>query len=522
MADSDRSDDTPSPSEGVDDSEALDEIEDSPLDHDEADEAEGEEASKSLNLEVSIDSRSACERHVTVTVPRADVDRYYEKEFRELMTAAEVPGFRSGHVPRKIIEARFRKDVTDKVKSGLLMDTIGQVNEEHDLSPISEPDLDPDAVEMPDDGPFTFEFDLEVRPEFDLPQWKGLSIERPVREFTEEDVDRALEQGLARYGQLVPHDGPAEAGDYITTNLKFEQNGVTLSSAEEEVIRIRPVLSFRDGKVEKFDEVMAGVRAGESRTCEAQLTQDAPNVALRGTAVRAVFEILEVKKLQLPDLTPEFLDDIGGFESEADLRDALRQNLERKLEYSQHQRARQQVTAALTASADWELPPALLERQGRRELERAVLELRRSGFGDDEIRAYENDLRQNSQASTARALKEHFILERIAEEEDIVDEPEDYNEEIRLIASQSNDTPRRVRARLEKGGGMDVLRNQIIERKTVDLILSHAAFTEVPYTPETTDAEAMDWAAGGGEAESDIPEAQPEHPEPEEAGEPAS
>ena len=100
----------------------------------------------------------------------------------------------------------------------------------------------------------TFEFDLEVRPQFDLPQWKGLQIEKPVREFTDADVDQALKRILTNRGSLVPVDGPAEPGDYITTNLTFKYGDQVLSSATEEVIRLRPVLSFRDGKIEGFDQ----------------------------------------------------------------------------------------------------------------------------------------------------------------------------------------------------------------------------------------------------------------------------
>jgi len=511
--DSPGSDETLSPPDDATNDDVRDEVGPEPdeelLDEESA-EAEGDDEKQPLEIEVSIDQRSTCERHVTVTVSRDDIDRYFDKEFTELMGSAEVPGFRPGHVPRRLIETRFRKDVADRVKSSLLVDSMEQINDEHELSPISEPDFDLEAVAIPDEGPMTFEFDLEVRPEFDVPNWKGLRIQRPVCEFSEEDVDRAMERALASHGQLVPFDGPAEPGDYITTNLTFRHAGTALSSAEEEVIRIRPVLSFRDGKIRGFDKVMTGVRAGETRECEAELTQDAPNVPLRGVTVTATFEVLEVKKLELPELTPNFLESIGGFESEADLRDAIRDNLQRQLEYTQHRHAREQVTAALTASADWDLPPTLLERQSRRELDRAVLELRRSGFSEQEIRAHQNDLRQNSREATARALKEHFILERIAEDEDIVDEPDDYEMEIRLLAAQGDETPRRVRARLEKSGGMDVLRNQIIERKVVERILSHAKFKDVPWQPEETGAEAVDWAAGGGEPESDIPEAEPE------------
>jgi len=252
---------------------------------------------------------------------------------------------------------------------------------------------------------------------------------------------------------------------------------------------------------------MKGVKAGETKTAKAKLSENAPNEALRGKTISAAFEVLEVKKLELPELTPSFLEELGGFKSEEELRTNLREELQRQLEYHQQQRAREQITKALVASASWDLPPSLLKRQGRRELERAVLELRRSGFSDDEIRAHENELRQNSLASTARALKEHFILERIAEDEKITDEPKDYEAEIRLIASQSGESVRRVRAQLEKRGLMDILRNQIIESKTIELVLQHAKFKDVPFKPESLETEAIDEAAGGEESEEAIPEA---------------
>ena len=478
-----------------------------------------EQEPQELQLEVTVDTRSECERHISVTVSRDDIDRYYDKEFTELMPTAQVPGFRLGRVPRKLIEARFRKEVAEKVKGELLMDSLAQVSEEESLSAISEPEIDLDAIEIPEDGGLTFEFDLEVRPEFELPKWKKLKIDKPSRDFTDADIDRALQNVLANRGRLVPHDGPAEAGDYVTANLTFRHGDQVLSSASEEVIRIRPVLSFRDGKIEKFDKLMAGVKAGETRQGKAELTEEAPNIALRGKTVEADFEVLEVKKLELPQLDDELLDELGGFELEADLRDAIKDQLTRQMEYEQRRLAREQITAALTVAADWELPQEMLKRQSHRELQRAVMEWQRSGFSEDEIRAHENEIRQNSQVSTARALKEHFILERIAEEEEIDADESDYNQEIALIASQSNESPRRVRARIEKSGSMDVLRNQIVERKVVERILEHAKFKEVPYEFEGSQTEAIDQEAGGG-GESDIPEAKEESAGPAPGGKP--
>lgn len=469
--------------------------------------AEGDESAeeKKLHLDVNIDARSACERHVTVSISREDIDRYYNDAYSEMMGKAVVPGFRAGRAPRKLVELRFRKDVGDQIKNTLLMDSLTQLSEEGKFSPISEPDIDPLAISLPDEGPMKFEFNIEVRPEFELPQWKGLKINRPVREFTDKDIERQMKEILARHGRLVPHDGPAEAGDYVTVNLRFKDGENVISEFKEQVLNVRAVLSFRDGKIEGFDKLMQGAAAGERRTGQARLTEDAPNETLRGKMIDAEFEVLEVKKLELPELTPTFLEDMGDFDSEADLRDAIQDMLERRLSYEQHRQAREQILKALTVAANWDLPPAMLKRQSLRELERAVLELRRSGFSDADIRARENELRQNSRASTARALKEHFVLERIAEEEEIDATPGDYDHEIALLAEQSGESTRRMRAQIEKRGLMDTLRNQIIERKVIERIMEHATFKDVPYEVETTTAEAVDEAAGGEVVE--IPEA---------------
>ena len=106
------------------------------------------------------------------------------------------------------MENRFRKDIAQKVKSELLMDCLGQVNEDQDLSAISEPDFDFEAIELPEEGPLTFEFDIEVRPEFELPKWKGLVIEKPVREISDADVDETLQSILANRGRLAPSTAP--------------------------------------------------------------------------------------------------------------------------------------------------------------------------------------------------------------------------------------------------------------------------------------------------------------------------
>jgi trigger factor len=168
---------------------------------------EKKEEKEPLNLAVDIQNRSTCERHIKVTIPREDIERYFDKEFSDLMPNAQIPGFRAGRAPRKLVETRFRKDVTEKVKTLLLSDSLAQIHEEQKIAAISEPDLDLDAVEVPAEGPLTFEFNLEVRPEFALPKWKGLKIEKPVREITDADVDEAMHNVLANRGRSVSATG---------------------------------------------------------------------------------------------------------------------------------------------------------------------------------------------------------------------------------------------------------------------------------------------------------------------------
>ena len=278
-----------------------------------------------------------------------------------------------------------------------------------------------------------------------------------------------------------------------------------LRRTKNSLSRVRPVLSFHDARIEGFAKLMKGVKAGDKKKTTATISHDSSVEDLQGKTVDVEFEVLEVKKLELPELDDELL---GRFsvETEGDLRDMIKGVVERRMDYQQKKRTRQQITASLTETADWDLPPDLLKRQSKRELDRAILELRSNGFGEEEIKAYENELRQNSMTSTKTALHEHFILERIAEDQEVDAEPQDFDEEIAMIAAQSYEPVRRVRARIEKKGLMDALRNQIIERKVIELITAEATFKDVDFKPEENETEAVD-AALGGRPDSEIPEA---------------
>ena len=473
------------------------------LENDLADESV--EETPTLNLKVKVDETSACERHVTVTIPAEDIERYFQQKFDELAPNAEVPGFRVGKAPRQLVENRFRKQVADQVKGSLLMDSLAQINEEQDFSAISEPDFDFESITIPDEGPMTFEFDIEVRPEFEMPEWKGLKLERFEEEVADGQIDEELNKLAGRFADLAPVDQPAQLGDHVVVNLSSQFDGKPINSVNEQMIEVRPKLSFGDAMLEDFDKLMVGAAAGDTKSATVKVSEFASNDELQGKELELAFEVLDVKRIDAEE--PEQLAEKLGLESVDEMRNLVRQNLESQVQYRQRQSIRKQISTLLTESADWELPQDLLKRQSRRELDRALIEMRSSGFSEQQILAQENSLRHNVLSRTETMLKEHFILERIAEAEEIQDEDQDYDAEIERIAAQRNDSPRRVRARLERTGQMDSLRNMIIEQKVLQMIEDNAEFKSVkPDHEAAEDTTALDFFVSGQDDE-EIPEA---------------
>ena len=462
---------------------------------------------RKLTIDVDVKETGSCGRHLTIKVSREDVDFYVDREIEELWKTQSFPGFRPGKAPRKLVAKRFNKEIKERVKGSLILDSISQANVDLNLVPISEPDLKVDKIVLPEEGPFVYEYDIEVRPTFDIPNWKGLKLNKYAHEFTPKEIDAAIERFRASRGSLEKKDGPAALGDFVRAKLTFETDGKPFSPTKTETIRIRPTLSFTDCEIKDFDKFMEGAVPGETRVHKVVLSQDILSEELRGKEFDAKFEILEVLVAVIPELDDELLQEAGGFENIGDFRDAIHSELARQLEYEQYQFERSQICEALTANANWELPPKLLKEQEEREYARAILELRRAGFSDEQIVRQLNVLRRNAKETTAQALKQHFVFEAIAESEGVVDEDRDYQIEYALIASQTGESPRRVAARIEREGATDVVRNQIIERKVVNLIRNEAEFVEVPYesglvAPETE--EAVEISAGSDD--SGIPE----------------
>lgn len=472
---------------------------------------ETQEETPRLQMDVKVSSPQACVREVVVTVAETEVQRYLKEAYDELVPEAQVPGFRSGRAPRRLVEKQFKDRVTDQVKGRLLMDSLSQVTDDKQFSAISEPDFDYNSIPEPGDGAFSYQFTIEVRPEFETPKWKGLELSKPVEKIDEEVVSDALDRVLKERASYEATDEPAEMGDRLVVTMRFKEGDKVLSTLEEEAVTLAKQLSLSDGVCESFGEDVVGKKEGETATTPVKLAAGDDDEADAERQVVAEIQVVEVQKLEGVELTDALLEDLGDFDSEGELREFIKESLTRQADYRTQQAVRQRVAGLLADSVEFELPSDLVRRQTQRELQRRVLELRRSGFDETTIRGIVNALQQNARASTESALREHFILEQIAEEESIDAEPSEFEAEIMLIAQQSGQSVRRTRARLEKSGQMDSLRNQIVERKVIDRIVENAKITEEIVSEDENDSNDDSFPVAhsvlGNKDDSMIPEA---------------
>ena len=439
-------------------------------------------APRKINYSAEITESGPCRKRIKVTIPQEEISLQLEDSIGDMKKEAQVPGFRPGRVPRVLLQRRFKKEMADRVKTNLMLATLEQVEKDHKLNLISQPQLDFEAVALPDTGSMSFEMEVEVRPDFEAPAFKELKVKRPTRELSSEDVDKQYKSFLERYADLVPkEDIGAEMGDLVIADLVFTRGGEQVNVAKDIQFRVQPELRFQDGSVPSCGETLLGVKPGEKRTTKALVGTASADPALRGQEIDVTFEVNDLKFLRLPEVN-----------------DALKEVLQGRLESSQRQAVRNDLMNQLIEAVPFDLPRDLVNRQTRDTMRKRVMDLRESGLSENQIRAREAELRANAFESTIRGLKEYVILDKIATELEIKVEPEDLNLEIARMAEREDESPRRIRARLERENSMDFLAIQVLENKTIDYILENVTIEDVAMVDETEIETLEESASPGG------------------------
>src|SRR4030042_509156 len=169
--------------------------------------AEEEQQSTALKNTVKIEESGPCKKKVIIEVPEETVKKTTDEQYETLRKEALVPGFRKGRVPRRLLEKRFGKETTEQIKLKLLAEASDSALKDSKLNVLRDPDIDFEKVELPAAGPLKFDFEVEVRPEFDLPRLDGIPVEKQKLKVTDEQMDAEIEQLQKWSGIWTPRDG---------------------------------------------------------------------------------------------------------------------------------------------------------------------------------------------------------------------------------------------------------------------------------------------------------------------------
>ncbi len=440
--------------------------------------------------EVAVEDAGTLRKKVTITIARERIEGKFDEMFGELGRTAQVPGFRIGRAPRRLIEKRFGREVSDDVRNAIVGEAVGSALEDEDLNVLGEPDIELDKIELPEKGELVFSMEVEVAPEFDLPKYKGIEIKRPALTITDEHVEQAVGNMLTPMGRLKPISGKAKEADVVEADVKIAGEGIDHAATNVE-LRVAP--GHVEGiPIEDLAKALSGVKAGESVSLKTTVPSGHPNEQWRDKDVEISVDVKDVKRMEVPELTDELASTVG-FGSADDLRDAARKNMEARLESDKQQAMRSQVGKFLVDNTDFDLPEGVTERHTARVLQRRHMELMMRGVGRDQIEQNLQQLQAEAAEQAGGDLKLSFILAKVAKAEGVEVDEGEVNARIAQIARRQNRRPERLRQELQHEGRLEQLATNIVEEKAVDKILDQAKVVDV--TPEEAAAEKAEEAA---------------------------
>ena len=482
------------PAEPAGEEDSVPQADDAEADDTEADDAEESEELEDTGLDedglpkytFAFEDVGTLKKKITVTVPVERIDGKRNEMFGELSQSAQIPGFRVGRAPRRLIEKRFGREITQDVRNALVGDSLGKLEDETELKTIGQPDLKLDDIELPETGPMEFSFEVEVAPKFELPELKGIRVERQTFEVDDARIDEQLENWRAAYAKYEGTDDPAGEGDMVVAHVTVQGEGIEPIERPGQELRVAP------GQIEgiplvELGKELTGKKAGDEVTLPVDVSEAHPNEAWRGKKVEVKLALTETRHRVLPALDDEFAARYG-LESMAELRTLLGQSLKARVEQEARGRMRAQVEEHLLAHTDLDVPEGAANRHAVRVLQRRYVDLLQRGIPRERIDEHLTELQAAATQEAVRRMKLEFILGEIAEQQEIEVADEEVNARVAMMAQQYNRRPERVRQELEADGSIEAVVSSLREEKTLEFLLDQAEIVEV--APAGADEEA--------------------------------
>ena len=434
-------------------------------------------------MEVKVETLAACKKRLSITLSREEITAKMEERYGKLEQEAQVPGFRPGRAPRRLVEKRFHEAVEEETRIELISESLKKALEEQKLDVLGEPDLDPEKIQMPPDGPLTFSIDLEVRPEFEVPDYIGIPVNVEQPTLGDAEVALALERLRESHGRLeeVPAGGEAKENDIVTGDVAMQAGDVVVLDRQNARVPVSAI-AIEGIRLEKFGELLAGAKAGETRTTKITIDQTAEKEDLRGKEVELRVKVNRLERIALPDdatlLTATDHEDMDA------LKRTLRRELESRSEQTFRERQENAVHGWLMEQVKCDLPEELSKRHANSLLQRTVMGLQYRGVPVEEVEKRLEEIRGASTERAARELKLMFILDAIAKKEKIESTDAEVDARIRFMAVQQGRRDDRLREEMEAEGTLANLRSQIRDDKVTRMLLEKAKIGGAPATPD--------------------------------------
>lgn len=435
---------------------------------------------------VEITDVGPCRKKIKIEIPAATVQENLGTALDTLLMRAELPGFRPGHAPKRLIEKKFGTMIRKQAKEELVGAAFNKAVQEHKLRLVGDPLAEDLATVEPVMGkPLIFEIDIEVVPEFELPATEGLDIKKPSLEVTEEMVNKEIDKICLTEGTLEERPAP-EPGDYVTGHAKLaDSTDATKVFFESDGIVVQLPNTEGGGKgmivglmVDDLAAQMGTVKVGERVTVKTKGPENHENEAIRGVDL-----LVEYVPSRADRIIPAKLDDLAarvGFPNGDGMKDAVRNRLRQRVAIDQQSAMRGQVMKHLIEKTEMPLPERLTSDQAGRNLQRHRMELMYRGFGPMQVEERIAQLRRQSSAEAMVYLKSMFIMEQASEKLGVRVTEQEVGGRITQMAHERNQKPNDLRDELVKTKQINTLFMQIREHKTLDAIIAKSKVTEIP------------------------------------------
>jgi trigger factor len=403
---------------------------------------------------------------------------------RQLGRDLKMPGFRKGKVPPPVVIQRIgREAVLDETVRGTLGRWYLDAIDDAGIHPVGDPDVN--VGDLPEgEGPLTFTIEIGVRPTAALGEYKGVEAPRREPGADEEAVDAEIEQLRERAARLETIDSEAGDGDFVVMDYVGSVDGEPFAGGEGR----DQLIELGSGRlVPGFEEQLKGVRAGEERTLKIKFPDDYQAEELAGKDAEFAVTVNEVKRKDLPALDDDFAAEAAGFDTLAELREDIAGKLREADEAKVDADFREAVLDAVAEQATVEVPEALVDARSRELWDRMLHSLSHQGISKEmylQISGSDEDkIIEEAKPDAEKALRREAVLAAVIEAEGIQAADGDILDALQATAARERTTPEKLRAKLEKAGRLDELKDDLAQRAAVDLLAEHAKAVPAPAEP---------------------------------------